>query len=438
MSSSSNKAAQDAAIHWISAPTSLLSFICSAAICYHVVQHKKRQTYQRLVLGLSFFDMLSSGTIFCARFGNIDAPGAPCTAVAFLQMWAVGSATWYNVFMSFMFLLIVNYNVKDEMIIKYLEPVAHLASSVSPIALSIAGHFLEVWNPVTFTPVCWVGKYPTFCEGDDCIRGGKWFFFYDHFVHALFYLGIFLMVVTNGLIFLHVRKTLRRNRKHERRASLRNLRESQDTRTRQVAIRSFMFCGGFCFTYMFSIVQSKVESPSVYGTWWYVTISILGGFFWPLQGFFDSLIYFHPRYRKWRKVQGDLSWLKALYKTVLTTETPHGGTSSHVAQRSAVSTTTELSSKRTSWRRMSSKMKPRLSLFAAASVVGNDGEPAEPSGDGALKVVDRQWAILDDEEQCSPRLEMLAPDHLDIVDDAFKDDKSCNDMEADCNGGVVG
>ena len=52
--------------------------------------------------------------------------------------------------------------------------------------------------------------------------------------------------------------------------------------------------------------------------------------------------------------------------------------------------------------------------------------------------MDWQWAILDEEEESSPRREMLEPDHLDIVDDALKDDRSDNDMEVDYNGGVVG
>lgn len=331
---------QEAAVHWLPASTAVISFCCSTVLAVHICYHPKRKTYHRLLLALSTCDMMASLSMLAARFFHMEEPSKACSNLAALQVMAVGSSVFYNACLAVLFLLMVKFGTKEREIVKYFEIPSHVGCLLGSFIIATSAYYLDSLNPVSFSALCWLGSYPEGCRGDDCTHGKDWGFVFHQISHVIFYLVVVILAVSNIVIYCKVRKTLGRNQRYSveptgprrrfsvdknssslqpsvsafnepkrnlsldsistrrtdpvefsssprRRKSMSILRYDKASKSRQVAIRSFLFCGGFALSYTFAVVVSETErwaKNSPHGTWWFYTFMVLDSIFWPLQG----------------------------------------------------------------------------------------------------------------------------------------------------------
>jgi hypothetical protein len=108
----------------------------------------------------------------------------------------------------------------------------------------------------------------------------------------------------------------RRERVMNRRFSFGNHRiarsEGLIKQSKQAMVQGLFYIGSFILVWIFSSVYSFVKSRPV-------ALIILSQFFWPLQGFFNSLIYFWPRYTKTRNENQDKSFFWVIKDMIVTT-----------------------------------------------------------------------------------------------------------------------
>jgi hypothetical protein len=183
-----------------------------------------------------------------------------------------------------------------------------------------------------------------------CIRGDPWGWILDVCTTAGFVTCLFVLIVSNMAIYCKVRKLLRANERYSHASRSLSVTESSGNldssrngvndgivtsgsnrgKCRQVAIQSFLYCGGFLATYILSFLTGTVVQPSHHGTWWYVMLRCLQEILFPLQGFFNMCAYLRPKYMAWREVQlyrdGVPSRWKTFREAITTKPLPNRGT----------------------------------------------------------------------------------------------------------------
>jgi hypothetical protein len=129
----------------LSAPLSLAG---SLAIMYVIVtdNSNKIEVYQRLMLGMSTMDFLSSfGLVFLGSWAMpkdtsyvVGARGSveSCEAAGFLVNFIFGTM-WYSFFLALYFLLLLRFEWSKKRISKCFEPFAHFVSISVPLANNI-------------------------------------------------------------------------------------------------------------------------------------------------------------------------------------------------------------------------------------------------------------------------------------------------------------
>lgn len=286
---------QQVAIDAVHAPSAIISAVCSLLVINHLRWFKwdgsgrRHPTYLRLLSGLSVFDTLSSLMALVSVFVKDNELGSlACTAVPYLQASTLGASAVYTACLSIYFVLVTVVEAKNHTIVCFYEPCFHFVSIAVPISLTTAGIWLEVYNPVSYSEVCWVSPYPDDCNGEDCLRGGEYGWIWHTIANSFIFVSFGTIVIANLAIYVKVRRV-------ESRINRFQLHES--AQSRMAATQSFLFCGGFVLTYIFSFIVAGISDV---GTWYSFMFSLLESFFFPLQGFFNFLVYFRPRYVSWR------------------------------------------------------------------------------------------------------------------------------------------
>mmetsp|Transcript_16193 Transcript_16193/g.39587 ORF Transcript_16193/g.39587 Transcript_16193/m.39587 type:complete len:260 (-) Transcript_16193:1396-2175(-) len=147
---------------------------------------KMRRVYQRLMLGLSIMDFISSVSLVVtmpwlapAELGNelvFQAYGnfTTCAISAFFYNFMQGAAC-YSGCLAILFLSQVRYEVGERKFAHRAEPFFHAISILVPVASGTIGAVTGQLNPNTGIPgLCYIQEYPVGCtENEDipCIRG---------------------------------------------------------------------------------------------------------------------------------------------------------------------------------------------------------------------------------------------------------------------------
>ncbi len=127
-------------------PPSILSFIGSSLIIYHVMHDKKKTPYRRLLLAVSFCDIIStivwlsqpyfipSDAInsYVWTFGN----DATCTVLGFLTQFTITSHL-YSAALSIYFLLSIRFGVREATFAKKYERWMHVVIILFGLATAI-------------------------------------------------------------------------------------------------------------------------------------------------------------------------------------------------------------------------------------------------------------------------------------------------------------
>lgn len=352
--------AQEVAMSILQVASATLSLIGSSTIVYKILRnHTKTQKtppYDRIILGLSGCDIVASIAFALGPFllptttDRVWALGndMTCTGLGFLTQLSFGWAIWYNVILSFYYLLTVRFNVKREEFCKKYELWMHLSGVLFFPTTSLVGFFGDWYSAMPRSMNCWIGDIPKGCEADGtCSNLGTTIQYI--FVGAPMLIGLLALILNNIIIYVYVRKTLLFSRKtaapkttfeienfanetpqptpdtenfvtpdtenfatpdtenFANETSQALAEENSNTRekrlTREVAIQGFLYVSSFLVAFTPSFVLQLLYSIGYVGDEYQVKLfplSVVNSMLLPLQGFFNVFIYVRPTFNRFR------------------------------------------------------------------------------------------------------------------------------------------
>ncbi|KAI2493456.1 hypothetical protein MHU86_21074 [Fragilaria crotonensis] len=200
--------------------SSSLSIAGSSIIVYLVLMTKKSSVYNRLMLGMSMFDILNAICLFVHPFllpaegGQISAHGndQTCTMMGFFTQLGT-SVPLYNISLNAFFLATVVYGVSELKFRKYLEPSLHVMSILFPLVTASIGAGLSLYSAKGLGLICWIGDYPKGCGEDPSVPCLDPIFV---FIFGGIPLGasIIFLLVSNGMIYWKVCSTRRKSEQY--------------------------------------------------------------------------------------------------------------------------------------------------------------------------------------------------------------------------------
>jgi len=346
--------------------TASVSFISSIAlIC--VIQRSYTgfaSTFNRLLLGLSIADILSSfwlmlstsmspshtsGYIWNPR-GNVHT----CDTQGFFLFLGLIGAPLYNCSMCFYYLAVIKFNKKDAFIRKKLEPYFHAV----PILLSLIGA-ITILSKESFNAngsSCWINKDPPYCGVEvfnetayeiPCERGKDAMVLFSIFAIAPSFALPIVIVVTMAIMY----RVAIKNEKKISKYGVGSLRKNVDCKpsiainddsnnnatvpnrwsslkwwskasatksnnakwqSRTILHKAMSYSMAYFLTYLFPFVTSVQYLAGYQSS---STLRLLVGVFLPLQGFFNFLVFMFPRVMNARRTK-KLSWRQSFMTAI--------------------------------------------------------------------------------------------------------------------------
>lgn len=165
----------------VKAFASVLSFTGSGLIVFMSYRKRKERFYHRLMCALSLCDMISSSAFLISAFAMPKETGYPgavgseqtCAAAGFIYQTFYSATSVLSATLSFSFVLMVRYNLRDLQVAKRTEKWTYLAAfCLAPIVpiIALTDEALAA-NP--FVHQCAFIDFPPGCNnrGTDCIKG---------------------------------------------------------------------------------------------------------------------------------------------------------------------------------------------------------------------------------------------------------------------------
>ena len=161
--------AQELALALLPIPSAMLSVVGSSVIIYMSLStrlQRKWTPYTRLLLCLSFYDIIASTTLGMASFlRDKDTSTRPfslgssgtCTMVGFFNQFSYGTL-FYNGSLSLYFLLTARFGYSNAYIAKAIEPWMHFVANGFAFCTSIFALALGAYGEMTHQSGCWIGK----------------------------------------------------------------------------------------------------------------------------------------------------------------------------------------------------------------------------------------------------------------------------------------
>mmetsp|Transcript_32335 Transcript_32335/g.49444 ORF Transcript_32335/g.49444 Transcript_32335/m.49444 type:complete len:480 (+) Transcript_32335:29-1468(+) len=306
-------------------PSALLSLLCSLLIIVHAIRSKEIKIYHRLVIGLSFWDCISSSVVVLARIlgvlGKTGSRTVACTSIGFTAISSAGCGVMYNGSLSMFCLLVVVFGKKDDTIVRYYEPFFHAIPLLCVFSITVAGLAFDSYNYSEGTNGCWLVAQ----ENDSVAE------LLSSLILLEYLLATAFVIVCNVSVYIKVTRTIGWNSRFFSDHMKQKYKQTNDKKTRHVAVQSLLFCAGMLVSYFVGFVNQLIGEGHK-GKWWYTALLFIALILYPLQGFFDALVYFRPRYIGWRKACREESYWFALKMTVLTTISPNQANLLHLHQ----------------------------------------------------------------------------------------------------------
>ena len=297
--------------------TGTLSVIGSGSILYSIWARRstKLKDPQHRILGMmSIFDVLYSlnkALTFLTYPSGIGVPtfgnDATCSLQGFFTQFAYATGS-YNVVLSIYYYLIINKGMTKEEFAKVWEKVLHGIVVVCHLSFAIISASIGLYNP---TPAfCYIAPGPYDCSTNPdvpCRFETSATYFYEAFGQGWIQLAYVVIIVTNLLIWLSVRRQEKLMKKYQTQLEASRLSdmEKQSSYARSVFIQSILYVGAFIVTW---------SSATIFHLVWWITgvskpwITLLVNTLLPLQGFWNAFIYARPRYIRLKKMHGDFSF----------------------------------------------------------------------------------------------------------------------------------
>lgn len=337
---------QSLAVSMILKLPSSLSLLGSLAIVYANISDRKKRlggsTYHRIMFGMSCVDIIQSSALFFStlafpaeapnstgNFGTVET----CEAQGFLIQLGLAMPL-YSVILTIYYLLVVRYGYTETDVSQSIEPMMHTFCLVLPFIGAVYSLKTDNFNPML--AVCHIAAYPAGCDVDDdveCTRGQN-----AKYVALVTGAGWILAAITivpfnMMLLYCTVRQQEARSHsnvivrtrsgnssdfdlnaetptRHSHQENAVAYYSTGSKRLRSVLHQSLKYVGGFFLVFMwvpvYRIAGVRLEKSQLF------PILIFNSFFYPLQGFFNFLIYIEPRVAVVRKRKPEWSYLKAM------------------------------------------------------------------------------------------------------------------------------
>lgn len=305
-----------------------LSIYGSLSAMFLICRNRKlKELYHRLIFGLSVSDLILSLTVivqfFLARrdLGYPIARGTvkTCDAVGFLFQYYISSSI-YNAELSLYFVAKVRYNMTDRQFSKRFEPYLHIFPFLIPTIFGIIGIAFSLFNPSFTLRVCDFWVYPADCTIRDdvpCERTNtNVIIVVGYVVLAVYGLSAVIGVGGTWVVYRTVKKQLRVMESYSFDASVHAQRHERRNRAImvQAVLYTAAFLNGFLIVLLATVstapvLEKALIDPTVLGdSWWYYLTLVMCYFLFPIQGFFNWIIYIRIRLNRIRQKNSHRSW----------------------------------------------------------------------------------------------------------------------------------
>ena len=289
----------------------VLSIIGSSTILSNVLRSKSRRkhTYQRIMAAMAFVDLNSSLGWFLTNFLmthpnklNIPSIGnsVSCEVQGFVLQFSIASPL-YNASLSIYYYLVLRKSFQLEKITR-IEAILHgvpIFWGTVTAVLIVSLHVIDdaAWN-------CWI--QPRSAKNPKLARTLQFAFFYG---------PLWISMGINVLSMYLVRKFLRKTEKDVARWKKPN--DGRDSRelSRAIARQNMLYALSFFICWTFPTLVRILQFFDVDDIWW---ADVVSGSLLPFQGFFNTLIYFQPRYQRLRLQDTEKSMLHIVQNLIST------------------------------------------------------------------------------------------------------------------------
>ncbi|KAG7346118.1 hypothetical protein IV203_005186 [Nitzschia inconspicua] len=138
----------------------------------------KLGTYERLLVGMSVFDVISTTTFIWSPFlapsgywwpskhpfGNANT----CRFAGTMVQLSLANMYYYGC-LGIYFLLTIRFHMRQETITNRVEPWMHLSSISLATIPALVGAVIDFYGVNEFFPGCWIDDYPKGCAEDECL-----------------------------------------------------------------------------------------------------------------------------------------------------------------------------------------------------------------------------------------------------------------------------
>jgi len=288
---------------WIARVSSTLSLLGSCAIIYIIISARKRKLTRpknRLMLMMSFFDVLQSIAMVIATaaipretgiYGSVGN-NVTCQIQGIFMILGI-SVPLYNTSLNLFYLLSIRYNMDPERFSHRIEPILHAISILGPTL------FAAIYS--TTGSIKPSGTACIVPMDSSCVVFGILFTF----------CVIFSLFSMSSIAYMVYEQSKNIRRYMFRQQSSTILEE------RETIIQALLYASAFLLTFTFPYIQAfyfliKGEfSPA---------LAVFTAIFYPLQGFWNFLFYIRPGVKHVRNIDPSKSLIGAVREVIFNTE----------------------------------------------------------------------------------------------------------------------
>lgn len=291
---------QMTALVWIPRVTASLSSLGSLAIIYMIMSARKEKltkSNHRLMLGLSICDAIHS-TVYATttlasprdlKFYGAAGNAGTCNAQGFMIIFGVATPM-YNMALNLFFLSSIRYRIPLSTFSTKIEPFLHTISIMVPLTLAIVS--ISIDGIRSEGVVCYLSL-----ETADTV----WAFIIAT-IGLCFIINLYSMIS----IYRHVVTRLNKVRRY---SYCTTQNERRDAEKRDVLVQSLFYTGAFFLTYLWSFIITLFNKQCFF-------LLACNEIFYPLQGFWNFLLYIRPIVMRLKKTYPDKSWTCVFWETI--------------------------------------------------------------------------------------------------------------------------
>lgn len=289
-------------VYWIPRFTGILSILGSSAIIFIIFSDRKRKLSRpknRLMLLMSFFDVSQSASMalsslpYAREKGIYGARGNEATCSVQKFFFLLGMAVpLYNASLNLLYLLMIRYDMNPKEFSAKIEPFLHLVSIFLPFSAAIR----SVVNSNSTNRCLSADASPVTPETGSAIM-------FTALISFCFFFTLLSMIsISRSVISLE----------NNMRGYIYN---SSMLQRRETVLQALLYSSAFFLTFIFpfaSIIYGLVRKMKEYN----IVLVILTMVFYPLQGFWNFVLYIRPGVKHVRKVNPEKSLFGAIREVI--------------------------------------------------------------------------------------------------------------------------